>query len=76
MLLAAVRDPDLDRRTGERETATEVYRAAAAEREIIEREAKKAQLTAMGVEVVDATPHELPPLLADTYIRLKATGRL
>ncbi|GAA1172717.1 DUF58 domain-containing protein [Nesterenkonia xinjiangensis] len=76
VLLAAVRDPDLDRRTGERETATEVYRAAAAEREIIEREAKKAQLTAMGVEVVDATPHELPPLLADTYIRLKATGRL
>jgi len=28
------------------------------------------------VEVVDAEPHELPPRLADMYIRLKAAGRL
>jgi hypothetical protein len=25
---------------------------------------------------VDAEPHELPPALADAYIRLKAAGRL
>jgi len=26
--------------------------------------------------VVDADPLDVPPLLADTYIRLKAAGRL
>ena len=76
VLLAGVRDPELDRRSLTRETTGDVYRAAAAERAIIEREAKKAQLVSLGVEVVDAMPHELPPQLADTYIRLKATGRL
>ena len=30
----------------------------------------------LGAEVVDAPPHELPPELADMYIRLKAAGRL
>ena len=30
----------------------------------------------MGVEVVDAAPDLLPPALADTYLALKAAGRL
>ncbi|NYL27572.1 DUF58 domain-containing protein, partial [Salmonella enterica subsp. enterica serovar Typhimurium] len=72
----SVRDPDLDRRAAARGTVEETYRAAAAERSLIEREAMKTQLGSLGVEVVDAAPHELPPQLADAYIRLKATGRL
>lgn len=76
VLVASVRDPELDRRAAARGTVGETYRAAAAERSLIEREAMKAQLGSLGVEVVDASPHELPPQLADAYIRLKATGRL
>ncbi|MDN6301254.1 MAG: DUF58 domain-containing protein, partial [Micrococcaceae bacterium] len=56
--------------------AAAVYRAAAAARTLQQREALKTQLRAVGAEIVDAAPLELPPLLADTYIRLKATGRL
>ncbi|MCH8564470.1 DUF58 domain-containing protein [Nesterenkonia sp. LB17] len=76
VVLAAVRDPELDRRARARETTGEVYRAAAAERALIEKEALRRQLASLGVEVVEATPHQLPPQLADTYIRLKASGRL
>jgi uncharacterized protein (DUF58 family) len=53
-----------------------VYRAAAAERALQQRETLKAELRSMGAEVVDAPPQELPPALADAYIRLKAAGRL
>jgi uncharacterized protein (DUF58 family) len=60
----------------ERTTATQVFRAAAAERALLDREAVTAQLRNLGAEVVDAEPLELPPLLADAYIRLKAAGRL
>lgn len=76
VVLAAVRDPELDRRSQSRETPGEVYRAAAAERALIEKETLRRQLASLGVEVVEATPHLLPPQLADTYIRLKASGRL
>lgn len=76
VLVASVRDPDLDRRAAARGTVEDTYRAAAAERSLIEREAMKTQLGSLGVEVVDAAPHDLPPQLADAYIRLKATGRL
>jgi len=76
VVIAAVRDPELDARSRDVSDAAAVYRAAAAARALQEREALKAQLRAVGAEVVDAPPQELPPLLADTYIRLKATGRL
>ncbi|WP_010525238.1 DUF58 domain-containing protein [Nesterenkonia sp. F] len=76
VLVAAVRDPELDRRSLARGDLGEVYRAAAAERAMIERQALISQLGALGAEVVDAPPHELPPQLADAYIRLKAAGRL
>lgn len=76
VVIAAVRDPDLDARSRDVDDAAAVYRAAAAARALQEREALKTQLRAVGAEVVDAPPQELPPLLADTYIRLKATGRL
>ncbi|HEY1156005.1 MAG TPA: DUF58 domain-containing protein, partial [Arthrobacter sp.] len=56
--------------------ATGVFRAAAAERALLQRAAVTAELRRYGVEVVDAEPHELPPRLADMYIRLKAAGRL
>jgi uncharacterized protein (DUF58 family) len=76
VVVAAVRDPMLGMMLRERNSASGVFRAAAAERALLEREAVSAQLRLQGVEVVDAEPHQLPPRLADMYIRLKAAGRL
>ena len=76
VLVAAVRDPLLGRLRSERGTTTAVFRAAAAQRALLDREAVAAQLKSLGAEVVDAEPLELPGQLADTYIRLKAAGRL
>ncbi|OMH35159.1 DUF58 domain-containing protein [Tersicoccus sp. Bi-70] len=76
VVVAAVRDPQLDETAAERGTISEVYRAAAAERTRLERAAMTAQLRLLGVEVVDESPALLPPRLADAYIRLKAAGRL
>lgn len=76
VVVAAVRDPQLGAMLRERSDATSVFRAAAAERALLQRAALTAELRRYGVEVVDAEPHELPPRLADMYIRLKAAGRL
>lgn len=76
VVVASVRDPQLDALRHERTTAAEVYRAAAAERAVLDRAAIKARLHQLGAEVVDEPPHELPSKLADLYIRLKAAGRL
>lgn len=76
VVVAAVRDPALDEARRNRETITDTYRAAAAEHALNRRAAITAVIKDLGAEVVDAQPHELPPALADTYIRLKAAGRL
>lgn len=76
VVVASVRDPLFEELRTERTSAADVFRAAAAERALLEREAVTVQLRHAGVEVVDAGPDALPPQLADTYIRLKAAGRL
>ncbi|MET4061519.1 uncharacterized protein (DUF58 family) [Arthrobacter sp. UYP6] len=76
VVVASVRDPELEELRRQRTTAADAFRAAAAERALLDRAAVTAQLRSMGAEVVDETPHELPPKLADLYIRLKASGRL
>lgn len=76
VVLASVADPEVAAlRTG-RATAAEVYDAAAAERTELERAAVSVRLRQRGVEVVDALPDDLAPRLADTYLALKAAGRL
>ncbi|MFE4197793.1 DUF58 domain-containing protein [Paenarthrobacter sp. NPDC056912] len=76
VIVASVRDPLLSAMKEERSTASQVFRAAAAERALLERAAVTVQLRNLGAEVVDAEPLDVPPMLADTYIRLKAAGRL
>lgn len=76
VVVAAVRDPAVDEARLDRSTTTSTYRAAAAEHALNRRAAITAVLKQVGVEVVDAPPQELPPQLADMYIRLKAAGRL
>lgn len=76
VVVAAVRDPQLGTMLQERDNAAGVFRAAAAERALLQRVAITTELRQHGVEVVDAEPHQLPPRLADMYIRLKAAGTL
>lgn len=76
VVVAAVRDPQLGAMLQERDDAAGVFRAAAAERALLQRAAICTELRQYGVEVVDAEPHQLPPKLADMYIRLKAAGTL
>lgn len=76
VLVATVRDPAVVEASLVRSSTTAAYRAAAAEHTLNRRAAITAVLKQAGVEVVDATPAELPPALADAYIRLKAAGRL
>ncbi|HKU30249.1 MAG TPA: DUF58 domain-containing protein [Arthrobacter sp.] len=76
VLVASVRDPLLGRMKEDRTTASQVFRASAAERALLDREAVSTHLRQLGAEVVDAEPLDLPPRLADAYIRLKAAGRL
>ena len=76
VLLAAVSDPRVDALAAGRADAVEVYDAAAAERARGDRRDVASRLRGRGVDVVDATPEELAPALADHYLALKATGRL
>ncbi|GAA2725989.1 DUF58 domain-containing protein [Cellulomonas aerilata] len=76
VVLASVRDPEVDALRAGRDSASEVFDAAAAERAELERAAAAVRLRQRGAEVVDAPPDEIAPRLADTYLALKAAGRL
>ncbi len=76
VVLASVADPEVASLRRGRESAAAVFDAAAAERAELERAAVTVRLRQRGVEVVDALPDDLAPRLADTYLALKAAGRL
>jgi len=76
VLLASVSDPTVAAMATARGDAYAVYGAAAAERSFLDRAAVTAELVRAGVEVVDASPADLPPQLADRYLALKAAGKL
>lgn len=68
--------PRLDELAAGRGTVQAVYGAAAAAQTQADRRAVADRLTRLGATVLDASPHTLPPALADTYLALKAAGRL
>ena len=76
VVLASVRDPELERMAGARQGLDEVYAAAAAEQTLTRRRATAALLETLGVEVLDVPAEDLPPALADHYLSLKARGLL
>ncbi|MEU5598062.1 DUF58 domain-containing protein [Streptomyces sp. NPDC020298] len=76
VLLASVADPHVARMATARGSAEAVYEAAAAAQAQAERHRTAEQLRRHGVTVVDATPDQLAPALADAYLALKAAGRL
>lgn len=76
VVVASVKDPELERMTRARSTIAETYDAAAAERELRRRTRTADLLGRLGVSVVDADAEQLPPALADHYLALKARGLL
>jgi len=76
VVVAAVTDPAVVAATRERSGSDEVYRAASAERALLDVSRVGAALRQLGAEVVTAPPTDLPPALADRYLALKAAGRL
>ncbi|MFC8272071.1 DUF58 domain-containing protein [Streptomyces sp. NPDC057271] len=76
VLVASVADPHTDRMAANRGTIDAVYEAAAATQAQTQRHRAADQIRRHGVTVVDATPENLAPALADAYLALKAAGRL
>lgn len=76
VVVASVTDPDVLAATRDRGDREQVYRAAAAERALLDAARVAAAIRQSGAEVVTAAPAELPPTLADQYLALKAAGRL
>jgi uncharacterized protein (DUF58 family) len=78
VMVAAVRDPDVaDWASTTRHRGTgEVFRSAAAIASLNARDRTIAELSAIGVIVVDARPGELAVNVVDRYLELKAKGRL
>jgi len=76
VLVASVADPYIARMATARGNTEAVYEAAAAARAQTERDRTAEKLRRHGVTIVDATPDDLAPALADAYLALKAAGRL
>lgn len=76
VLVSSVSDPDVVDAPLSRSTTAEVYRAAAAERALLDSTRVSMAIRQLGGDVVTARPADLPPALADRYIALKAAGRL
>jgi len=76
VVVASVADPEVVESARERSSLDDAYRAAAAERSLLDGERVAAAIRRLGALTVTAPPHDLPPALADLYLELKAAGRL
>ena len=76
VVVSSVTDPTVLDAARHRSTRDEVYRAAAAERALLDQARVAAAIRQLGGEVVTGAPQDLPPALADRYLALKAAGRL
>src|SRR3954470_1507160 len=76
VVVASPTDPAVEQLRRERGDAAAVYRAAAAEAADAERRRVAAQLRRRGVVVTEAPPATFASHVADTYLGLKAAGRL
>ncbi|WP_172119743.1 DUF58 domain-containing protein [Actinomyces faecalis] len=76
VLLASASDPELEQLRRQREDGETVYVAAAAERDLADLQVSRERLRRAGIEVVEAQAEGLAPALADSYLALKAAGRL
>ena len=76
VIVASVADPRIAELTSARGDADAVFAAASAVLALTARRQAAAELSRHGVHVVDAVPERFAPALADSYLALKAAGRL
>ena len=78
VVVASVQDPTVVdwSKGGDHRWASEAYREAAAVNAMAQRARSVARLRAAGAVVVDAEPGRLAVELVDTYLELKASGKL
>ncbi|WP_022881587.1 DUF58 domain-containing protein [Gryllotalpicola ginsengisoli] len=76
VLVASVTDPAVAEATGHLDDRAETYRAAAAERALLDTRRLADAVRGLGAHVVTGTPEQLPPAVTDAYLALKAAGRL
>ncbi|GAA4165495.1 DUF58 domain-containing protein [Gryllotalpicola daejeonensis] len=76
VLVASVIDPDVAEATRDLDDRAEVYRAAAAERALLDTARLADAVRRLGAHVVTGTPEGLPPAVTDAYLGLKAAGQL
>ncbi len=76
VVIAHVTDPAEKDPTPETTTPQEAYAAAASARLWLAGQGLAARVHRMGVEIVQVEPERLAPAVCDTYLMLKATGRL
>ncbi|NNC13106.1 DUF58 domain-containing protein [Planctomonas sp. JC2975] len=76
VVVASVLDPDIAHTAAQHDDVGAFYRAAAAERALLDGTRVAGAIRQLGADVVSAVPAELPPALADRYLQLKASGRL
>lgn len=75
-LIGSVADPEVTRLVAQRSRRDEVYRAAAAQRELLDADRVADAVRRLGADVLQATPDRLPTTIADRYITLKTSGKL
>ena len=76
VIVSTVLDPSVVATTRERHNLAAIYRAASAERTLLDNARVASAIRQCGADVVSATPAALPPALADHYLALKAAGQL
>jgi uncharacterized protein (DUF58 family) len=76
VVVSSVTDPAVLAAAADRGDRGQVYRAAAAERAMLDLTRVSTAIRQLGADIVTGAPAELPPALADRYIALKAAGRL
>jgi len=76
VVVASAIDPGVLEAAASRTDRESVYRAAAAERALLDATRVSAAIRQSGGDVVTAAPLDLPKALSERYIALKATGRL
>jgi uncharacterized protein (DUF58 family) len=76
VVVSSVTDPTVLDATRDRSDRDSVYRAASAERAMLDTARVSAAIRQLGADVVTGAPEALPPALADRYIALKAAGLL
>ena len=76
VVVASVRDPELEELRVDRTDSAAIFDASAVERTELERTAASVVLRRHGAEVLHEVPESLAPALADLYLTLKAAGRL